>query len=74
MKGTSINGHATAKMQKKKKKELQLVLGIISYLSKFSPMAAEVCQPLQKLTFVKIEWSWNGMYHDLYDKTKNIIR
>ena len=33
----------------KNKKELQAFLGIINYLSKFSPDMAEVCEPLRKL-------------------------
>ena len=56
------------------KKELQSFLGIIYYLRKSSPMAAEVCKHLQKLTLVKTEWSWNSMYQDVYDKAKNIIK
>ena len=37
----------------KTKKKLQSFLGIINYLSKFSPMAVGVCEPLLKLTSVK---------------------
>ena len=44
------------------KKELQSFLGIVNYLSKFSPMTAEVCEALWKLTWVKLEWSWNRVY------------
>ena len=35
------------------KKELQAFLGIINYLSKFSPSTASICEPLQKLTSSK---------------------
>ena len=41
------------------KRELQSFLGIGNYPSKFSPMTAEVCKPLQRLTYVKAEWKWN---------------
>ena len=54
------------------KKELQSSLGIINYLSTFSPMTAEVHKSPQKLTPVKTEWLWNSMYQDLYDKAKHI--
>ena len=56
------------------KKELQLFLGIINYLSKFSWATAEVCKPLQKLTSVKADWTWNGMYQDLHDRAKKIVK
>ena len=56
------------------KKEFQSFLGILNYLSKFSPMTAEVSEPLWKLTSVKTERSRNGMYQGLYDKTKYLFR
>ena len=57
----------------KTKRELQSFLGIINYLSKFSPMTAEICEPLQKLTSVKADWTWNRMNQYLYNRTKKII-
>ena len=56
------------------KKEFQSFLGIINYFSTFTPMTAEVCEPLWKLTSAKTEWSWNSMYQDLYEKAKNVNR
>ena len=56
------------------KNELQSFLGILNYLSKFSPMTAEICKLLQKLMLAKAEWMWNGMYQDLYCKDKKIIK
>ena len=56
--------------QHKGKKELQSFLGIINYLSTFSPMTAEVYESLWKITSVKTVWVRNGMYKDLYDKAK----
>ena len=64
----------TAMPPPKCKNELQSFLGMINYLNNFTPMTAQVCKPLQKLTSVKTEWLWNGMYQDLYAKVKNIIR
>ena len=39
-----------------------------------SPITAEVCKPLQKLTSVKTDWAWNGMYQELYDKAMKLIK
>ena len=36
-----------------RQKELQSFLGVLSYLSKFSPMTVEVCKPLQKAVISK---------------------
>ena len=49
----------------KSKKELLSFLGILNYLSKFSPMIAKVCGPL---TLTKAEWSLNRMSQDLYER------
>ena len=46
----------------KNKKELQAFLGIINYLSKFSPDLAEACKPLRKLTSSKAMWTWDALY------------
>ena len=58
----------------KSNKELQPFLGILNYLSKFLPVTAEVCEPWWKLSQVKAEWSWHGMYQDLYDKANKIVK
>ena len=44
----------------KNKKELQTFLGIINYLSGFSPSIADTCKALKQLTSVKTEWTWNA--------------
>ena len=54
----------------KSKKELWSFLGILNYLSMFSPVPAEVCVPLRKLILVKTDWSLNGMYQDLNSRAK----
>ena len=46
----------------KSKKELQAFLGIINYLSKFSPDMAEVCEPLRNLMLSKATWTWDASY------------
>ena len=37
-------------------------------------MTAEVYETLRKLTLVKAEWPWNGMYQELYNKAMKIIK
>ena len=56
------------------KRELQAILGIIDYLSKFSPDTTVVCDPLQKLTSSKVTWTWNASYQSLFVKAKLLIK
>ena len=58
----------------KNKKELLAFLGIINYLSKFSPDMLEVCEPLRKLTSSKTTWTWNASYKQLFEKAKLLIK
>ena len=52
------------------KKEFHAFLGIINYLSKFSPSTASMCETLQKLMSSRAVWMWNMSYQALYDKNK----
>ena len=58
----------------KSKKELQAFLGIINYLSKFSPDTSEVCEPLRKLTSSKATWTWDASYQQRFEKAKLLIK
>ena len=58
----------------KNKGELHAFLGIINYLSKFSPGTAEECEPLQKLMSSKTMWTWNTSYQQLFAKAKSLIK
>ena len=58
----------------KTKRELQAVLDIINYLSKFFPSTANVCESLIHLTLSKTEWTWNTTYQILFDKAKSVIK
>ena len=58
----------------KSKKDLQAVLGIINYLSKFSPRTADICEPLRKLTTTRTQWTWNMTYQKIFDKAQSIIK
>ena len=56
------------------KKELQAFLCIINYLGKFSPGTADVCDPLHKLTSIKVVWTWDALYQVLFNKAKSLIK
>ena len=56
------------------KKDIQAFLGIINYLSTFSPSMENVCEPLQKMTSSTAVWTWNMSYQALYNKAKSLIK
>ena len=58
----------------KTKRELQPFLGIINYLSKFSPMTAEICELLRRLTSVNAAWTWNRLYQEIYERAKSLAK
>ena len=49
----------------KTKRESQLFLGIVIYLSQFSPMITEVSKPFRKLTSINAAWTWNSLYYNI---------
>ena len=44
----------------KQKKELQVFLGMINYLSQFFPNTAGICESVRQQTSSKTEWTWNS--------------
>ena len=54
----------------KTKRELQSFLGIVTYIGKFSGMAAEVYKPVRRLTSDKVAWIWNRFYQEVYERVK----
>ena len=58
----------------KNKRELQSFLGIVNYLSKFSPGTVEVCKLLRKLTSSRTTWTWNASYQQIFDNAKSLIK
>ena len=56
------------------KKDLQAFLGIINYLSKFSPGTADVCDPFCTLTLSKATWAWNASYQSQFRRAKILIK
>ena len=66
---------ALTKMQvPNNKTELQAFLGIINYLSKFSPDMLEVCKPLRKLTLSKTTLTWDASYQQWFEKAKLLTK
>ena len=55
-------------------KEMQSFLGIMNYLSKYSSVTSQMCEPLRRLTSVKLEWTWNKTYQELYETVKIVIK
>ena len=58
----------------KTKGKLQSFLGTVNYMSKLSPMTAEVCKPLWRLTSVKTEWMWHKIYQDICERAKLLAK
>ena len=61
-------------MSPRTKKELQAFLGIINYLSEFSPSMADICESLRKLTLAGTKWNWDAKYQNIFDRAKSIIK
>lgn len=55
------------------KSELQTVLGMVNYLSKFAPNLAKVTEPLRKLLNKDVEFYWGKSQSDAFSKVKQII-
>ena len=51
-----------------------MFLGILNYISRISPMTAQVCELLCKLTLMKADWTCNKTYQDLYEIAKRIVK
>lgn len=55
------------------RKELQTVLGMITYLSKFMPKLSEVTKPMRDLLKAENEFIWDAAQQDAFNKTKTMI-
>ena len=54
-------------------KELQRFLGVINYLSRFSPHLSEICEPLRRLTDKSSPWLWDKPQQQAFDTAKNLV-
>ena len=55
------------------KKELETVLGMINYLSKFLPNLAEVTHPLRSLLKEKTEFTWDSNMDKVFRQVKSLL-
>ena len=55
------------------KKELQTVLGMITYLAKFAPQLSEITKPMRDLLGEEIEFIWDAAQEESLNKVKKII-
>ena len=55
------------------KKELETMLGMVTYLSKFAPSLSEVTAPLRDLLKQDSEFQWDTQHDEAWKKTKQVI-
>ena len=55
------------------KSELETILGMVNYLTKFAPNLAEVTHPLRSLLKKDVEFSWDRPQQQAFEKVKEII-
>lgn len=55
------------------KKDLEIFLGMITYLQRFIPNASTITEPLRNLLKSNIEFQWNYEQQNSFEKLKNII-
>ena len=55
------------------KKELETILGMVNYLSRFAPNLAEVTSPLRELLQKDVEFHWEKHQAESFQKVKEII-
>lgn len=57
----------------KSKAELETVLGMINYLSKFAPCLSDINAPLRQLLKQSSEFIWDSQHDDAFQKMKDLI-
>ena len=55
------------------KKEMQSFLGMINYISKYSPEVAQVCKPLRELISVKSDFKWHKHHTEAFENAKKLV-
>lgn len=53
--------------------ELRRFLGLVNYVTKFVPKAAEVMQPLHNLRKNGVPWTWSVNQQEAFDSLKNMV-
>lgn len=57
----------------KDKKELETILGMVTYLSKFAPNLAEITKPLRDMLKNDVEFVWDSQQQEAWRKVKAAI-
>ena len=74
MKPDSRKLEAIQKLQlPKTKHELQSFLGMINYISKYTPEAPQVCKPLCELISIQSDYNWHQHHTDTFNKAKTLV-
>ena len=55
------------------KKEVQLFIGMINYLPKFSPRLTEIAEPMKELVKEKVPFNWGPEHEESFTMLKNEI-
>ena len=55
------------------KKEVQLFIGMINYLSKFSPRLTEIAEPIRELIKEKVPFNWGPEHEESFTMLKSEI-
>ena len=55
------------------KAELETILGMVNYLSRFAPNLAQVTAPLRQVLSKDVEFSWDSAQDEAFNKMKQII-
>ena len=48
------------------KKQVQSFIGMINYLSKFSPRLSELAEPIRELSKDKVQFNWGPKHQQIY--------
>lgn len=54
-------------------KDVQRILGLINYLSKFIPSLATISEPLRQLTRSAVPWTWDETHKQTFEQLKKEI-
>ena len=55
------------------KKEVQSFIGMINYLSKFSPRLTELAEPIRELVKEKVPFNWDWEHQESFEQLKKEI-
>lgn len=68
------NARAVTDMQPPQNKtELETILGMVNYLSKFAPNLSEITSPLRKLLVKDVHFPWDQPQEQAFQKVKDVI-